>query len=297
MPLSKLFESYLKEKKYMGGLSQETLDSYTDVYKRWIKYIGDEMPTTENLSEWIIAMSEAGLKTTTINISIRSWNVFLHWLHDNGHTKKFFKLQKVKEPKRTMKAISETDVEKILNWRPNPKDRMETRLYAMLCTLADTGMRIDELLTIQIENIQWEDFLIFVIGKGRKERFVPMSIELRKILYAFVQKHRKAPDNCSFLFCSINGTKLMYHNMYRDFRVLMERLGIDRNKFDGHFHTFRRFFGKNFLREGGNTIYLQQIFGHSNIATTQRYVEVEKEDLRRTHKKTSFLSKVKKFFK
>lgn len=297
MQLSKLFEAYLKEKKYLGGLQQETLDSYVDVYKRWIKYVGDEMPTASNLQGWVVAMTEAGLKPTTVNISIRSWNVFLHWLFDHEYTTKFYKLQKVKEPKRTMKAISETDVEKLLNWKPDPKDRVETRLYAMLCTLADTGMRIDELLTIQIANIYWDDFLIFVIGKGRKERFVPMSVELRKVLYGYIQKYRKAPDSCGLLFCTINGTKLSYHNMYRDFRVLMENLGIDRSLFDGHFHTFRRFFGKNFLREGGNTIYLQQIFGHSNIATTQRYVEVEKEDLRRTHKKTSFLSKVKKFFK
>lgn len=84
--------------------------------------------------------------------------------------------------------------------------------------------------------------------------------------------------------------------MYRDLRVLMEKLDIDRNSFDGFFHTFRRFYAKQFLKEGGNTIYLKQTLGHSNIATTQRYVEVEDEDLRRVHKKTSFLSKVKKFF-
>lgn len=297
MPISNLFKTYIKDRKYLGGLSQETLDSYVDVYKRWIKYIGDEMPTAQNLQDWVIAMSEAGLKPTTINISIRSWNVFLNWMFEMEHIKKLYKLQKVKEPKRKMKAISEEDVEKILKWRPNTKDRMETRLYAMMCILADTGMRIGELLTIKLDGIYWDDFLIFVIGKGSKERFVPMSVELRKILYGFIHKYRKAPDHCDLLFCSINGTKLMYHNMYRDFRVLLERLDIDRRKFDGHFHTFRRFFGKNFLREGGNTIYLQQIFGHSNIATTEKYVEVEKEDLRRTHKKTSFLSKVKKLLK
>src|SRR5687767_8603944 len=104
--ISKLFAQFLKEKKYIANLSERTLHSYENhVFKRWMKYVG-EMPTQENLKEFVIKMREDGLSPTTCNITIRSFNSFLSWLNDNGHTP-LLRLQQLRSEKRIMKTFSE----------------------------------------------------------------------------------------------------------------------------------------------------------------------------------------------
>jgi site-specific recombinase XerD len=116
--VSKLFAQFIKEKKYLGNLSQRTLDSYEkDVYKRWIRFIGDVMPNYENVKTFVIEMTEAGLSPTTINLTVRSWNVFLTWLWENEHIPKPIKIQQVKAVKRTMRAVPEQDMAKLLKTR------------------------------------------------------------------------------------------------------------------------------------------------------------------------------------
>ena len=82
--LEKLFEQYKKEMLYLRNFSEKTLKMYQEVFNRWQKYVG-EMPTEKNLSRFVIGMREAGLNTTSCNISIRGFNSFLTWLKDNGH--------------------------------------------------------------------------------------------------------------------------------------------------------------------------------------------------------------------
>ena len=81
-----------------------------------------------------------------------------------------------------------------------------------------------------------------------------------------------------------------YRNIWRDFNNLCERLGIGAPE---GFHGLRRTFARNYLRQGGNLIYLQSALGHARIETTRIYVEVETEDLKQTHLKTSILSRLK----
>ena len=185
-------------------------------------------------------------------------------------------------------------MQKLFEWRPDTQNRTETRLFAILSTLADTGLRINESLTIELANIYWDDFLIFVLGKGKRARFAPMSPELRKTLFQYIHKWRKTDVQTDLLFCTINGTKMSYHNLYRDSMKLMDKLGIKTKNFDGFFHTFRRFYAKMYMKKGGNLLYLQRALGHSNITTTKSYVLVDTDDLKNTHAKTSPLANLKK---
>ena len=105
--LESLFEVFLKEKLYLGGVSVKTVSLYQDVFKRWIRFVGDELPTPENVKTFVIGMTDAKLSPTTINISIRSWNVFLWWLKEFEHIEKPIKIGRVKEIKQEMIPNSE----------------------------------------------------------------------------------------------------------------------------------------------------------------------------------------------
>jgi integrase/recombinase XerD len=287
--ISDLFAQFIKEKKYIANLSERTIHSYQNhVFKRWMKYVG-EMPTKQNLNQFIVSMREAGLSPATCNITIRSFNSFLAWLSENGHTEPL-KLTQLKAEKRIMKTFSESQMKLLLSWRPD-KSRNQIRLYVLMCLLADTGIRISEALTLELPNIDWDNLLIKVVGKGNKERIVPISIELRKVLHRFVHKQRFSKYPSKYLFCTSTGTHVSYHNAVREFMKVVRSLDLD--YFDSCFHAFRRFFGKNYVKNGGNIVYLQRLFGHTNIATTKMYLEdIDQEDLQRVHLQTSVLSRL-----
>jgi integrase/recombinase XerD len=161
-----------------------------------------------------------------------------------------------------------------------------------LCLLADTGVRVTEALTLKLENIDWDNLLIKVVGKRKKDRIVPMSIELRKVLHRYVTRQRYSRFPSPYLLCNSTGTAWDYYNAFREFVWLFKKLGIE--GFDSAFHSFRRFFGKNYLKNGGNLVYLQRLFGHSDIATTKMYLEdIDTADLHAMHLRTSPLSRLK----
>lgn len=290
--IAKLFELYKREKLYVDNLSERTLRCYTQVFNRWEKYIGG-MPTKQGLKDFVIAMREAGLSPVTVNISIRSFNSFLTWLKKNKHTKKRLRLKKIKEEQRVLKTFTDEQLKALLHWRPNQERRNECRVYALLCTLTDCGFRISECLGIELSKIDFNNLLITVTGKGNKERIVPMSVELRKTLYRYIQKHRITKFDSKYLFCTSMGTKLTYRNAYRDLEAVMLSVGVDKNAIDGFFHAFRRKFARSYVKTGGNLFYLQTAMGHSTLQMTKRYVEVEADDLKEAHVKTSLLSRLR----
>lgn len=289
--ISQLFAQFVKEKRYIANLSERTLKSYeSDVFKRWMKYVGT-MPTEKNIKEFVVAMRQDGLSAHTCNITIRSFNSFLSWLQENHHTTERLRLPMLKTEKRVMRTFTEEHIKKLLSWKPN-KTRNQIRFYVLLCLLADTGIRIEEALTLNVADVDFDNLLIKVIGKGKKERIVPISVELRKVLYRFITKQRYSKFPTQYVFCTSTGTHFSFHNAKREFNNVVKELGIE--GFDGAFHAFRRFFGKNYLKNGGNLVYLQRLFGHASITTTKMYLEdMNISDLHTAHLRSSPLSRLK----
>jgi integrase/recombinase XerD len=280
--MEELFKAFLKEKQYLKNCSNDTLAYFGYCFKALSKYANQ--PTEGNLRGWVIAMREAGQSVGTINSYARGINSFLSWLHENGHTPTHLKIKPLKQEQRVMRTLSDDDVVKILRWKP--ASFTDCRLHALLCTLLDTGSRIEELLTLKRCDVDMDNLIIKVYGKGSKERIVPMSLELRKILYKFLQSHHD-----SLAFPSRSGGRLLYENTRRSFMRLCKKLDI--KDFDGSFHTFRRKFARNYVKNGGNLFYLQKAMGHSKLDTTRKYVEVSTDDLKRVHAETSILSRIR----
>jgi integrase/recombinase XerD len=153
--------------------------------------------------------------------------------------------------------------------------------------MVDTGARAKEVQTLKRGSIDWDSLLVTLKGKGGKERRVPISLECRKVLFRWLQTHQ-----FDYVFATRTGAQLRYDNMRRDFLWLLNKAGVQKN--EGSFHAFRRFFGKSYLRKGGNLIYLQKLFGHASLQMTQRYVEADEEDLQRAHRALSPLEGLKK---
>ncbi len=284
-----LFEQYVKEMRFLRNFSERTLQIYREVFKRWQKFAGG-IPTEEKLAQYVIGMRMAGLGTTSCNISIRATNAFLTWLKDKKVIENI-RIKRLPEEKKKMRTFDDAAIKAILSFKP--KGRNEQRIYAMACLFIDTGVRFSEAQGIQTNRVNFDNLVIIVAGKGNKERIVPMSLELRKVLYRYYTKFRETKFESPHFFCTINGHPITYDNARRDLLDVLKQVGLNRDDIDGFFHSFRRGFARNYVKNGGNLFYLQHAMGHATLDMTKRYVEVEDEDLKRAHLQTSVMSRLR----
>jgi integrase/recombinase XerD len=156
------------------------------------------------------------------------------------------------------------------------KDARGGRLVSLISLLADTALRINEALNLRRKDIDFENCLMDITGKGGKFRRIPISLECRKVLYRYLQSH-----NYDLVFCSRDGCKLRYPNIRYDFKLLCQRLGI--NGFDGSFHSLRRYWASLAARRNVNPFLIQKNLGHASIAMTQKYIRLECGDLQSAH--------------
>jgi len=138
--------------------------------------------------------------------------------------------------------------------------------YIWVLFLFDTGCRISEALTLRVSEIDFDNLLVTLDGKGRKQRVVPFSFELRRALFRHVTELRK-PD--LLLFASRNETRLGRRVVLRDVKVLCNRLGFVPPA--RTLHACRHTFGANYIRRGGSVFHLQKVLGHSSLEMTRRY--------------------------
>lgn len=281
--ISSPFEQFLKEKQYIAGVTTKTLRTYREAFTAFLRYRGEV--STAGVKAFVIEATQAGVKPGAVNSFARGINSFLSWLAENGHTPQRFKVPLVKQPKRTLTTYSTEDARKILSHKP--RHRTEHRLLTILALIVDCGLRINECLTLARDAVDFDNLVITVEGKGRKQRVVPFSIECRKVLFRWSQSH--AHD---LLFPNRDGCMLRYDNLRRDFLQLLESVGVQKS--DGAFHAFRRFAARQYLRNGGNVRYLQVLLGHSDIQTTTVYLDSDTEALSLAHRKLSPLESLKK---
>jgi integrase/recombinase XerD len=279
---------YMEERIFLKNASPLSIKSNKINWIRFEKVMGEKRLLKELdkmfLKEFVIKLREIGLSPTTCNIAIREINTFLKWLFDNEFTATQLKMQQLKTEYKVKKDFSDEEIKRFINWRP--KTWFEYRRYALILTLVDSGIRVDEALTLTRSEINFYDMEIKVKGKGKKERVVPFSLELRKVLWKFSRMHPH-----ELMFCTQKGYKLSYHNMLRELKELAKELRIINN--DIGFHQFRYGFALNYIRQGGDAFRLQRVMGHASIATTQGYVRLMTSDLKEMHHQTSRLKKLK----
>jgi integrase/recombinase XerD len=148
--------------------------------------------------------------------------------------------------------------------------------------LLDTGTRIDEVLTLRTQDVDMDNLLLTVTGKGRKQRRIPFSFELRRVLY------RHIADRQGLVFATRHGKKLGRRNVLRDVKLLCRKLGFAPP--ERTLHAFRHTFAVNYLRRGGGVFHLQKVLGHSSLDMTRRYASLMTEDLQAVHQQISLLA-------
>jgi integrase/recombinase XerD len=184
--LDQLFQQFRLERTYLKNVTPKTIIWYESAWKAFgatHRQGASDSPlvSRSDLQHFVVSLRGRGVKPMTCNTWLRALNAFCRWLHEEGELPALVKLAPQRLEKRLLCTHDEAALRSILRFRP--KHFSQWRVHALVSTILDTGCRIDELLTARVSDFSLDNLLLTVVGKGRKERRVPFSTELRKVLF------------------------------------------------------------------------------------------------------------------
>jgi site-specific recombinase XerD len=264
---------FIQERKYLKNVTPKTLAWYGHSFKAF----EGALDSLENVKSRITALRDRGVRAVSVNTYLRCVNAYFKWREID------WRLPRLKEERRILATFNQQHVKALISFKPTGTN--ERRVYALAMLILDCGLRINEARTLTPPEIDLDNMLITVHGKGRKDRKAPLSFEVRRILY----NHMKATPR-QYVFGTKRNTACTTRNLQRDLAVVCKKLGITGVRCS--WHTLRHTFAVSYLRAGGNIYYVSRILGHSSIKTTEIYLRsLGIEDLQAVHNKLSLLSK------
>ena len=207
------YAAFTRERQFIHNVSENTLDSYRWACEAFENALtGKTAVSKAEVVEHIGVLRSKGSSPVTINTYLRSLNAFLRWLHEEGYADTLVRIPKLKEQQKVIQTFSEQQVRSLIGLKG--KTRFERQIQTISCLILDTGLRIDEALSLDREtDIDLENLLLTVRdGKGGKGRVVPFSPQMRKRLY----RHLKAekPAYGSLLFFAGGGRRSNNGTLY-----------------------------------------------------------------------------------
>ncbi|MFO7996763.1 MAG: tyrosine-type recombinase/integrase [Dehalococcoidia bacterium] len=231
------------------------------------------------------------LSTATVHGHVRTLRAFFSWLVAEGLTEDNI-ARDLRPPKIAKKAICTLSDEEIVSivHTLNRSSRTEARNLTIFMVLLDTGLRIGELVSLKMQDVHIHEGYIKVMGKGRKERIVPIGNMAQKALQRYIFRYRNRPAHVGVgnVFLSAHGTPLTENSMRLMFARLGQRSGVQRL----HAHLCRHTFATRFLTNGGDVFTLQRILGHSTLEMVRHYLNLTSNDIIMKHQMCSPLDRL-----
>ena len=272
-----LFAQYLLVEK---GLSKKTVEAYITDLKQFFTYFKDKQEVEDlspyDLQSFVIFGSSVGLTpSTTLRraSSIKQFYIFLK--KDGYYNDEIPDIESIKKPKQLPTCLSVEEVEALLN-APNMKSLSGIRDRAMLELIYASGLRVSELLNLEIGNVNLKRGIVTVFGKGAKERKVPIGDFALDYVVKYLNEVRDKFNgrNSKYLFLNRKGKPLSRIYFFKQIRKYAYEVGINKEISP---HTLRHCFATHLLEGGAQLRTVQSMLGHSNIATTQIYTHVSRE--------------------
>ena len=291
----KLFNNFLRTEK---SLSENSIQSYNFDLDRFFAYVNDVklVDSIKKIDEKIVSDYIGYLRKTetkrgnkysekSINRFISSLKSFFNFLLSENVIKNnpFENIDTPKTSKVLPTVLSINEVEEMLKV-PDVKDRLGLRDKAILETMYASGLRVSELINLEISNIFFEEGFVRIIGKGSKERIVPIGRSALKYITKYIKESREFLKNSrseNYLFLNFRGSKLSRMAIWDIVRKYCKQAKIAK---EIHPHTLRHSFATHLLEGGADIRIIQEMLGHSDISTTQIYTHIDIEYLIEVHK-------------
>jgi integrase/recombinase XerD len=279
------FSYYLKVEK---GLHSNTIESYkTDMKDLFLWLEKDaEWIVTGDIIDYFVALQELGLTRTSIARKRSSVKAFYAFLAEENIP---FKLEtddlpKIKYEQKIPDVLSQKEMLKLLD-SIHTETSLGSRNKAMLELLYASGIRISELLNLTIHDFYWQDAMVRVFGKGRKQRIVPIADKSLQFVRNYLHNSRdelKKEKHTDIMFLNRSGNKLSRMGIWK----IIQQYALEANLSKSISpHSFRHSFATHLLEAGANLRIVQMLLGHVSINTTQIYTNIDVGYIKKEHKK------------
>ena len=278
LDLAKLVSHFAQSNK-AESKSPKTVAWYSEMLLDFVKFVRStgRSPILAEFHigaarQFIIHQQDRGLSPFTVQAKVRALKAFSSWLFAEGYTPDnlLANLKLPKAPVKMVQPLTATEIDQLIAV-PNPLTAIGCRNIAVLITLLDTGLRVSELCSLHFEDAHIEKGYFKVVGKGNKERMVPLGALAQKVLWRYVFHFRPEPagDLNDYLFLTLDGRQLQSNAI----KLLMGRWGRKAGVPRLHAHLCRHTYATNFLSyRCGDVFRLKQILGHSTLEMVNRYV-------------------------
>lgn len=276
------------------GLSRNSISAYRCDLADFIAYLKKygktdfSEVTRDNIIDFLGEHKENGMEPASLARRLVAIKVFFRYLAQEKFVPE--NITSVMDSPKLWRILPEfmssREVEALMNvYAVNAKDFLAIRNRAILEVLYACGLRVSEVASLNVSSVNAENGVIRVLGKGSKERIVPVGHLAVQALRRYLTKSRpnllRSPDEPT-LFLSQRGRKLNRERIWAIIKEAALQAGIMKNI---HPHTLRHSFASHLLENGADLRVIQEMLGHADIATTQIYTHVDQRQLLAVHKK------------
>lgn len=287
-----LLQKYLRSLSLEKGFSNNTVFSYENDLKRYLGFLGRrkiatvDKITSSTIQDYAELLAKLGLSNATVSRNFSAIRSFHKFLIEEGETKTNpTELLETPRLKRKLPEVLSVDEVSDLMNAPDIETTVGIRDRAILESLYGCGLRVSEAIELKIENVFMEDGFLRVLGKGNKERIIPIgkeAIHWIKVYLARVrptQSHGIASRNQ--LFLNRFGKRFSRMGMWKLIQKYVRQANITRRVYP---HIFRHSFATHLLENGADLRAVQEMLGHVDISTTQIYTHLSSQYIRQIYK-------------
>jgi len=273
------------------GLSVRTIDAYLGDLRKLVGPVAESGATAptdltyEMLRDHVAALSASGLAPATVSRAVSSSRSYCRFLLEDGilDVDPSERLETPRAGRPLPDVLSVAEMESLLE-AVTPERPFAFRDRAILEVLYGCGLRVSELCALRTRDTDLEAGLVRVLGKGSKERFVPLGADARHAIRRYLRESRPRLDRGSSagrVFLNRSGGSLSRMGVWKILRHYVERAGITKRVTP---HTLRHSFATHLLEGGADLASVQEMLGHADISTTEIYTHVDRSHLRQVHR-------------
>ena len=290
--MRELVESFLNYLSVERSLSKNTILSYRRDLEKYIHYLKDyninflSQTVRKNISDFMFSLKDGGLSAVSIARNLVAIKVLYRFLVRERilTTDPSSLLDSPKLWKKIPDVLSGLEVEALLE-APDLKTARGLRDKAILELMYATGLRVSEAVNLKTQDVNFDVGFLRCIGKGAKERIVPLGKEsiqaIKKYLEEARPKSARSGREDTFLFLSRLGKKISRQSFWK---LVKHYAKLARIKKNIRPHTLRHSFATHLLERGADLRSVQEMLGHADISTTQIYTHIDKNRLKMIHK-------------
>lgn len=300
--MEKIIKEYCEYLKYQRNYSELTIESYQREIRQFVDYLkqedihGFQDVEYQFLRGYLMFLHDQNLNTSTINHKLSTLRSFYRFLQREEYVSDnpFLLIESLKTKQKNPDFLYVDEMEELLD-SVDTSTPLGVRNKAMLELMYASGLRCSEVVNLTLAQVDFQNQILWIHGKGNKDRYVPFHDYASDWLKDYIDDARKTLMNVQyqdhdFVFVNKNGGKMTN----RGVQNIVERISMN---YDAsrkiHPHTFRHSFATHLLESGVDLRVVQELLGHANLSTTQVYTHISNKYLKEVYDETHPRNKMK----